>query len=270
MTKQEFKSYKEKAKTYPYHSFEYLEYEHVISFKIIRNNEDLLLISGEDPENKIITAYWAARDLRLLPEAVKSLGHNILVKFIPPDFKAYFAEQGFSDYAVFRDYILEDIKAAASLMDYALLNKEECGQASYVTCAVKNQSRGFHGETKSWIENWIKGEDPDALACDGIRDCNILVYRDEETVSGVACVGIYGDESKKGPVLWLREIAVLPQEQGKGIGRKLILQSLGYGKERGAKRAFLMADDCNTNAIRLYQSVGFTPSEDAEINMVSK
>ncbi len=83
-------------------------------------------------------------------------------------------------------------------------------------------------------------------------------------------MGIYGDESKKGPVLWLREIAVLPQEQGKGIGRKLILQSLGYGKERGAKRAFLMADDCNTNAIGLYKSVGFVPSEDAEINMVSE
>lgn len=270
MTKQEFENYKEKAKTYPYHSFEYLEYAHVADFKLMRNDGDLLLIYGEDPENEINTAYWAASDLKLLPEAIRSLGHNILVKFIPPDFKAYFAEQGFSDYAVFRDYKIEDIEAAASLTDYALLEKEEYGQASFVTCAVKNQSRGFHGETKEWIENWIKGEDPDAMACEGIRDCNILVNRDGKTVTGVACVGIYGDESKKGPVLWLREIAVLPQEQGKGIGRKLILKSLGYGKERGAKRAFLMADDCNTNAIGLYKSVGFVPSEDAEINMVSE
>lgn len=270
MTKQEFENYKEKAKIYPYHSFEYLEYAHVADFKLIQNDGDLLLIYGEDPENEINTVYWAAGDLRLLPEAVRCLGHNILVKFIPPDFRAYFAEQGFSDYAVFRDYVMEDIGTADCLSGYSLLEKEEYGQGSFVTCEVKNQSRGFHGETKAWVESWIKGEDPDAMACDGIRDCNILVNRDNKTVTGVACVGIYGDESKKGPVLWLREIAVLPQEQGKGIGKKLILQSLGYGKERGAKRAFLMADDCNTNAIGLYKSVGFVPSEDAEINMVSE
>lgn len=157
----------------------------------------------------------------MLPEAIKGLGHNVLINFIPD---------------------------------------------AFVTCAVRNQSRGFHGETREWIEKWVKGEDPDAKAGD-TRDCTVLVHRNGKIVTGVACIGIY--DTSKGTCLWVREIAVLPEEQGKGIGKKLLLQSFGYGLERGATIAFLMANDCNTNAVGLYKKVGFVPAHDAEINMTS-
>ncbi len=101
------------------------------------------------------------------------------------------------------------------------------------------------------------------------KDCNILVHKENGIMVGIAHVAIYDHESKKGPVLWLREIAVVPEMQGKGFGRKLILQAVQYGKERGAVRAFLMADDCNYNAAGLYKSIGFVPNDDVEINMVS-
>jgi ribosomal protein S18 acetylase RimI-like enzyme len=46
-------------------------------------------------------------------------------------------------------------------------------------------------------------------------------------------------------------------------------QSLSYGKKHGAKRAFLMADDLNEHAIRLYKKIGFKPKEDeCQIDMI--
>lgn len=268
MTKQEYEALKEMAKTYRYNSFEYLEYEQVMDFKLIQNDEALLLIYGRNRENEITAAYWAANDAVLLAGKVKGLGHNILVNFIPAEWKDYFAKQGFSDYAIYRSYWVKDLDLVDGRTDYSFLKEEEYGQASAVTRAVKNQSRGFHGESEEWIGSWIRGEDPNARE-DDTKDCNIIVHREGKTVAGIACVGIYGHDSEKGPVLWLREIAVLPGEQGKGIGKKLILQSFRYGKERGAKRAFLMADDCNTNAIGLYKKTGFVPNEDLEINLTS-
>jgi GNAT superfamily N-acetyltransferase len=266
MTLEEFELLKVKAGSYRYHSFEYLDYESVADYKIIQADEVLLLIYGRNQENGIDAAYWAADDVRILAEGVKCLGSETLINFIPGEWKEYLSEQGFSDYAMYREYWIDDIESVLSLPTYSLLEEQEYEQASRVTKSVKNQSRGFHGESTEWIGNWIKGENTNM---DDITDCNIIVHRENGQVAGVACVGIYGHDSKKGAVLWLRELAVLQKLQGKGIGRQLIMQSIGYGKSKGAKRAFLMADDCNINALGLYKSTGFIPNDEIEINMVS-
>jgi ribosomal protein S18 acetylase RimI-like enzyme len=265
MTIEEFELLIEKAETYQYHSFAYLDYESVADYKVIQEDEELLLIYGRNQENGIDAAYWAAADVKILAERVKSLGSGTLINFIPMEWKEYLSEQGFSDYAIFREYWIDDIESAESNLNYSFLERQEYEQASRVTKSVKNQSRGFHGESTEWIGNWIKGENTNR----DTSDCNIIVHREGGKVAGIACVGIYGHESKKGAILWLRKIAVLQELQGKGIGRKLILQSIGYGKSKGAKRAFLMADDCNINALGLYKNIGFTPKDEVEINMVS-
>ena len=51
-------------------------------------------------------------------------------------------------------------------------------------------------------------------------------------------------------------IVVNASSQNQGIGRKLLSQALYYGQQKGAKRAFLMADDLNQNALHLYQKMG--------------
>ena len=114
----------------------------------------------------------------------------------------------------------------------------------------------------------MHGEDPDASAC-GSRYSTILACRENERLVGVVCVAIYGDESAKGPVLWIREIAVTPEYQGRGYGKALLQSALSYGAERGAKRAFLMADDCNAGAIALYRKMGFEPNtSEAQIDLL--
>jgi ribosomal protein S18 acetylase RimI-like enzyme len=56
-------------------------------------------------------------------------------------------------------------------------------------------------------------------------------------------------------------IAVHPDFQRRGIGHKLLMQTLQYGAEHGAKRAFLHADIENTAALRIYADAGFSPEE---------
>ena len=56
-----------------------------------------------------------------------------------------------------------------------------------------------------------------------------------------------------------------------GIGRKLILKALAYGKKYNSARAFLAADECNVSGIHLYTSIGFVPSEEkSQIDMIKR
>jgi ribosomal protein S18 acetylase RimI-like enzyme len=114
----------------------------------------------------------------------------------------------------------------------------------------------------------MRGEDPDAGAC-GSRDYTILACREDGQPVGVVCVALYGDKSAKGPIVWIREIAVMPEYQGRGCGKALLQSALAYGIKHGAKRAFLMADDCNTGAIALYRRMGFEPNmSEAQIDLI--
>jgi GNAT superfamily N-acetyltransferase len=265
---EEFYRLKEDVKKFKYNSFEYIDYEDVQDYEVLQNNENLILIYGEDTEQKQKKVNWAANHVDQITEAVLGLGKDILISFIPLEWREQFLRQGFTDYAMFREYWIDDITCLEGEFDYSLLKEDECEQAAFVTQSCRNQSRGFLGENKEFFLEWISGRESSAMNCNA-KNSSVLVHKNDNRIVGVACVTIYGYEGKKGPILWLREIAVHPEFQGKGIGRKLIRQALQYGKEREAKRSFLMADDCNENAIGLYKSIGFVPNNDIEINMVS-
>ncbi|MCK5128400.1 MAG: GNAT family N-acetyltransferase [Clostridiales bacterium] len=134
--------------------------------------------------------------------------------------------------------------------------------------ACKGQSRGFMGQTIEWIADWISGENGEADRIN-MSGSTILTHSVEGEIVGIVCIGIYGHESEKGAVLWVGDLAVHPDFQRRGIAAKLMKQGLCYGKENGAKRAFLMADDTNAGAIHLYEKMGFVGNENEyEINMV--
>ena len=101
------------------------------------------------------------------------------------------------------------------------------------------------------MENWLSGEE-------GVRFPAVLLHRENGKAAGIICIGLYGFDSAQGPVLWIRELAVCPEYQNRGIGRKLLLQAFQYGKEHGAYRSFLAADENNIKAIHMYRSLGFT------------
>jgi ribosomal protein S18 acetylase RimI-like enzyme len=61
-------------------------------------------------------------------------------------------------------------------------------------------------------------------------------------------------ESKIG---WIANLAVDPTEQGKGIGRALILHSLGFFRQNGMEVARIETLEQNAIGQRLYPDVGF-------------
>ncbi len=264
-----FVALKARAESFVYTSFTYLEYEHVATYHVVANSPGLILISGYNDAAGYREAHWAAGDFETLVEIIKELGRPILVPFIPEDWKAMFMEQGFTEYGILREYWIEALQDPGQpLRNCTALTDSEYEQAAAVTVSCQNQSREFHGETAEWLAGWVRGEDADAYAC-GARDCAILACRENGQPIGIVCVAIYGDESPKDPIVWVREIAVLPDYQGRGYGRALLQSALSYGTLHGAKRAFLMADDCNVVAISLYRSMGFVPNmNEAQIDLI--
>ena len=57
--------------------------------------------------------------------------------------------------------------------------------------------------------------------------------------------------------LHIHNLAVRPERQGRGLGRKLLELALGLGARRGAQKALLEVRQSNWAAQRLYRSLGF-------------
>ncbi|HEX5479444.1 MAG TPA: GNAT family N-acetyltransferase [Dehalococcoidia bacterium] len=60
---------------------------------------------------------------------------------------------------------------------------------------------------------------------------------------------------------YIHDIAVAPDERGRGIGGALTLRALKRLFGDGAESAALTTDDANSNAIRLYRALGFRQTE---------
>jgi GNAT superfamily N-acetyltransferase len=59
---------------------------------------------------------------------------------------------------------------------------------------------------------------------------------------------------------WLEDLFVREDARGHGLGRALVQRSLERARERGCKRIELDTTADNDNAIRLYESFGFSPA----------
>lgn len=267
MNKLEFENIKNKLKDYKFNSLEYRDYDEVENYNIAVDNENVLIVVGYNEEHGIKEFHWAANNWSEVATIIQKEAVPILVTFIPEPWKEDYIKLGFKEYAIYREYWIEDIqRVSKEKYSYSVINESEITAASQVTIECRGQSRGFQGETPEWIEAWINGSEDGLVSA---KDSTILVYRENDEVLGVVCLAIYGHGSEKGPILWVRELAVAPKSQGQGIGRKLLNQALTYGIDHGAKRGFLMADECNFNAKKLYEDIGFIPSVDeVQIDMI--
>jgi len=97
------------------------------------------------------------------------------------------------------------------------------------------------------------GEYPDLLP---ERQC--FICNSEGNEIGTATAWFYNDESGKsyGLVHW---VAIIPQEQGKGLGKPLMSAVCNRLKELGYERACLNTSTGRIPAINLYQKFGFVP-----------
>lgn len=59
----------------------------------------------------------------------------------------------------------------------------------------------------------------------------------------------------------LKSLYLLERYHGTGCGQRLLIQALGYAKERGYKEMYLDSLSTSKKALALYRKVGFIPTE---------
>jgi mycothiol synthase len=93
----------------------------------------------------------------------------------------------------------------------------------------------LHGDERDWSLSWL------AATEDGV-DVGELLAHDDQADRG-----------------WVRSLGVLPAGRGRGIGRHLLQVACAEFARRGRERVGLGVDTANTtNALRLYEGLGFT------------
>ncbi|MEW8995917.1 GNAT family N-acetyltransferase [Clostridium sp.] len=266
MTRQEFLEIKEEIINFKYSSMKYTDYDEVENFKIVLQNKNIILIYGYNNESKIYQYHWAANDEQVLISAIETQNDNFLITFIPDEFVLGLENAGLKVWAKWNDYFKDTLEDVNCDFKYEFLNQIDAEVASEVTRSCKGRSRGFAGQTTEWIKSWLNGTE--AIST-GTKNNTIIISRNSlGEIVGLVCTATYAHDSQKGPIVWAREVVVRPEYQKMGIGRKLVTQALSYGKEKGAVRGFLQADECNIYAIHLYESLGFVSNKyEAQIDM---
>ncbi|HVU28986.1 MAG TPA: GNAT family N-acetyltransferase [Sphingomicrobium sp.] len=100
-------------------------------------------------------------------------------------------------------------------------------------------------------EAWTRSQLSGILPMTGVS-LTLAIETEREAVVGFSLIRTVADESE------LLLIAVLPSEQGRGIGGLLLDHFLEKGREDGVSRVHLEVRDGNP-AIEMYRAVGFSP-----------
>jgi GNAT superfamily N-acetyltransferase len=82
----------------------------------------------------------------------------------------------------------------------------------------------------------------------------VVALLDGEVV-GMAS-GVHYVHPDKAPELWVNEVGVAPQHQGRGVGRNLLAALFARGRELGCSEAWVGTEHGNIAARRLYAAVG--------------
>jgi aminoglycoside 6'-N-acetyltransferase I len=60
----------------------------------------------------------------------------------------------------------------------------------------------------------------------------------------------------KPPEMWINEVGVAADHQGRGVGKTVIRKLLQHGERLGCREAWVLTDRANQAAMRLYASTG--------------
>jgi aminoglycoside 6'-N-acetyltransferase I len=96
-----------------------------------------------------------------------------------------------------------------------------------------------------------------ALAAEFLADPrhHLAIAIDDGRIVGMAS-GVHYIHPDKAPELWVNEVGVAPSEQGRGIGRRVLRVLLDHGRALGCGEAWLLTDDANAAARRMYAAAG--------------
>jgi len=96
---------------------------------------------------------------------------------------------------------------------------------------------------------------------------HLAVALDGALVVGMASAVHYVHPDKQ-PELWVNEVGVAPTHQGRGIGRRMLAALFAHARALGCDEAWVLTDEANTAARRLYAAAGGTESAEPVV-MVS-
>jgi ribosomal protein S18 acetylase RimI-like enzyme len=244
------------AKKCKYSSMNYIDYKDCSDAEVYVKRNGLILLKDESKTPAIL--YFAADDFESLINLIADIPGKLRLNFVPREFAAQLKNIGFIEWAEFTDFwndnLADTLVRLSNIGNVEYLSVDECEDASIVSQKCKLQSRGFEGESPEWFKEWL-------------LENKVIVWRRESRVVGFCCVSIYNE----GTTLWIREIAVDPAYQGKGIGKNLMEKAIRYGVEAGAIKGFLAADILNKNAISLYKKYDFLVKDvESELQMIKE
>lgn len=263
MKKEEFDRARDIMENSEYSSLEYTEFCEIEGYEVISGDSDYVVIYGYNPEKCCHEYHFACNTFSELMRHLERRNENEQVTFVPEEWVEDLKAAGFAVNAVWKDYFSEELARYTDNAPAVFLTDAGCTAASEVARACAKQSRGFYGQSAEWFSKWIAGKEP--AVPDYVFDSRVIVEMDRD-MKGLVCVGLYGKSET--PILWVKEIAVRPEHQGKGVAKKLMGQAFAYGAARHAKKAFLHVDECNEAALHIYEGMGFKPgSGEGQIDM---
>lgn len=83
-----------------------------------------------------------------------------------------------------------------------------------------------------------------------------LAYIDEQVVGIATCFLGFSTFTAR-PLINIHDLAVLPEQRGRGIGRSLLATVEHAARERGCSRVTLEVQENNSRARQVYQAAGF-------------
>jgi GNAT superfamily N-acetyltransferase len=96
-----------------------------------------------------------------------------------------------------------------------------------------------------------------ALAAEFLSDSrhHLAIAIEDGRIVGMAS-GVHYVHPDKAPELWVNEVGVAPSHQGRGLGRRVLGVLLDQGRALGCQEAWLLTDDSNAAARRMYAAAG--------------
>jgi aminoglycoside 6'-N-acetyltransferase I len=84
---------------------------------------------------------------------------------------------------------------------------------------------------------------------------HLTIAIDDDRIVGMAS-GVHYVHPDKAPELWVNEVGVAPSHRGRGLGRRVLGVLLGHARALGCGEAWLLTDDSNAAARRMYAAAG--------------
>ena len=122
-----------------------------------------------------------------------------------------------------------------------------------ITVHILSKHNSLENVAPDVFDNVVQQDWSAEFLADGRHHLAVAV--DGETVVGMASA-VHYVHPDKAPELWINEVGVAPTHQGQGIGKRLMQVLLEHGKTLGCSEAWVLTEEDNTAARRLYASVG--------------